>query len=259
MSDIETDRNRKDWAPPFGPSFLSVPERERLKSIQKDLAKGSLPVQDYQWLCSVLRKLGTLTALDFDFPSKVLAVDRPGNQAFTLQFVGRANLNKKLILAAGAVSLTFVHKIEVRVCDAIVFVRPHIRLRSRTSEKPHHELLAGWGASLEIKGARQAYESRIFEDWPLETWLLGPDGYGLVRIPFSFQGLLPSSVLTGHRPARKGTDTWAKPMPEEGDELGVFLAKDDELRIAFSGPSCDEEVELRIGFVAGNYTVSPTI
>lgn len=241
----------KHWNPPKWPSLLTREEDARLRKIEKRLAgPGRISLESARWLSQRVRTLASVTHFDFDFPKHMAVVDSPQAQSVRVWFVERVAKSWALTLKGvgfGSASEweVFQGTLPCRANEATLFVRPYLLLAKPRSTAALH-VLQQLEAVVEFDGEKI--------HCPVLDWVIGLDGKGVTRRPFSFGGQMSNSMLRGQNINSLLGDV----EPDLGDEIGAVLAAKTNLRIALRTPHpIEQSIEIAIGCVMGRYTTSP--
>ncbi len=218
---------------------------------------GAANSEETSWLCDLVQRLARLKPTEEDFPTYAALINPVSNSAFAMKFVEAIPLEQETHIHHGhPPQLELLnHTTENAVCDAILCVRPYIRL-----VEPHD------GRILDRLARRGLVQVTIDGDLvfngSIEEHLIGFDGYGLRRKPFQFQvvdGLFQGSDVTPNPPG-PGLQVPVEGVGATGVKRGVFLPNDSKIKIRLAGVDLQEGERLLLstGLVLGHYTTRAT-
>ncbi len=215
---------------------------------------GVADSEEMSWLCNLVQRLARMKPTEEDFPAYAALVNPISNTPFAMRFVDVIPLERETRIPYGhPLQLELLnHTTENEVCDALLCVRPYIRLA-----EPHNERVLDQLARHGL--VRITIDGELVFDGSAEEHLIGFDGYGLRRKPFQFRAtgaLFPGANLPG---TMSPTDYLV--VPTEGDgaagtERGIMLPNRSEIKIWLAGIDLqkDEHLLLSTGLVLGHYT-----
>jgi hypothetical protein len=229
--------------------MLITPEEERrVKSIAAAAVDDGK--KDVVWLCALVQRLLKLKPTEEDFPAYAAVIDRNMCAAFAVKFLNTIHVEQSSYLQGNLDAQTTVtlldYTTQAAVCDAILCVRPYVRLVKPRVEEALEQLSRQVRIWVEIDG------ELVLNGGPLEEHLVGPDGYGKRRKPFHFR------VPTKHQNFYLGVGELQGESRREAvpTERGVFLPNSSKVRIWMSGIKLarGEVMDLSTGLVLGLYS-----
>ncbi len=233
-------KSPKDWTPPKKPRLLTREDRLRIARIL-DGKEGD--TEDVEWLVRKVDMLSRLGPEDFDFPNYVGLVNQIACTAFAMRYGRGCHFRKETLLDAGRMPAT-VPLLDITtsnpVCDAILVVRPFVRVASDTPPRMVDELRR--------EQMRMTIDGDEVVMGSIDDHLVGPDGWGIRKIPFSFkppgQTLFLGVHLDDQQQAR--ADHMIGIMVPNGSVISVDLVLCDGI--------LSEPILLTTGLVAATYT-----
>ena len=237
--------------PIIGNHVLITPDDEaRVAQISE---AGAPTSEETSWLCALVQRLARLKPTEEDFPAYAALINSTSSSAFAMRFVGAFPLERETRLLEGhpAQLELFDHTTENAVCDALLCIRPYIRLVEPHDERMLDRLARHGLLRVSLDG------ERVF-DGSAEEHLIGFDGYGLRRKPFQFQatGCLFSGADLEQPLLTSNLNIPAEGEGAPGTKRGVFLPNSSRITIHFTGITLqrNEQLLLSTGLVAGSYT-----
>lgn len=235
----------KEWRPfkwpEPGSSLLSEAENERLYKLAKASKRGlQFPSEDCAWLCELARRLAFLRPDDYDFPEYLAYVNQIAEKAFAMRFVQTVDLTAVVKLSPGKYKDPTVldHSTDDRASDALVVVRPFVRLHAPCSNEVV-EYFRGLSLKLNIDGTPVIHE-------PLEEHLIGPRGENyrknLWRVRWLEGHLYPVVLLDDEQKA------------DGRRKVGIGCPHGTRLQLSISRLPEDVEATFTAGFVAARYS-----
>ena len=233
--------------------MLITPDDEA--KVTQIAAGGNANPEETSWLCDLVQRLARLKPTEEDFPTYAALINCMTTNAFAMRFVDAFPLEQETRLIEGhAAQLELLdHTTENAVCDALLCVRPYIRLI-----EPHDERMLNRLARHGL--LRVSLDGELVFDGSVEEHLIGFDGYGLRRKPFQFRA---AGTLFSGADLEPPPPTPNPIIPTEGEgapgaQRGVFLPNGSRIRISFTGVTLlkNEHLLLSTGIVAGHYTTS---
>lgn len=204
-------------------------ERKRLDLLGELLKKDEpLPREDAQWLYSKIRVLmAPQRADEFLFPSYAALVSHHTIpcKAFPMRFFQRLNLMKEVSVDQGALGEGLaipLTTIECEVCDAVMVVRPWVRVHPGVPEAVFSEFRK-CALTLLCDG------ERLIRECPIDEFLLGPreetfrTGYASIN-PQTSQ----IAVYAAGRPGPENGESTIEP------EYGCFVVNKTRISIELS-------------------------
>lgn len=244
----------KDWRPqrPLkGSSLLTPEERERLERIERMWREDTGPFgTDILWACQQVRRLALLRPDEFDFPPYACLMNRENETAYALRYLRMEGMRKDTAIGPESPreGVVLLDRVQVgEPGEGVLAVRPYVRLPA-TAGNGTLEAFRKCTVSLTVvkeKGDRLD----LLEGSALEEHLIGPDGTGVRRNPWSF-------VRVDDRRAFPaiGLDKEAKADPDV--RYGTFFENKDHVMFRLDGrpEGLAEPVVLTAGIVAARYT-----
>ncbi len=231
--------------------MLITPDDEaRMTQISEAGAANS---EETSWLCDLVQRLARLKPTEEDFPAYAALINHMASNAFAMRFVDAFPLERETRLLKGhpAQLELLNHITENSVCDALLCIRPYIRL-----VEPHDERMLDRLARHGL--LRVSLDGELVFDGSAEEHLIGFDGYGLRRKPYQFQA---TGCLFSGADLERPPPTTSLVIPVEGEgapgaKRGVFLPNGSRVTIHFTGITLqrDESLLLSTGLVMGYYT-----
>jgi hypothetical protein len=201
--------------------------------------------QELHWLCRLARKLAALKPIDGEFPEYLALINPSACNGMAIRFAERVHLVERELTWIGPAGTGKVILLEealsCNVTDAFLFVRPYVRLLSPES--------AGTREQLERLGkVTVRADDTVLFNGSISEVLVGPDGYGVHRKPFSFR----------YHADPKGSVFGTGVLNAEGEatpsDHGVFLTHRTKVLIELEYPLRDGELKLATGLVMARYT-----
>lgn len=217
-----------------------------LEGRETDL-KGS--IDDVLSLCDAVKRLARLKPGEFDFPQFIGLADQAKMQAYAMKYVGLAPAEKIHAWTEGpgrTTGLEFVGACEVY--EAYVCARPYIEvLEPRLADALEEMRKTRVSILVDDKIA-------VVRKAPVEQFLIGPDGYGVLRKPFSFAGIVPRGLMCVMTLSSDDNRPEARPP-----ELGLGIRNTERLRIELDDLP-RRPMRIRVGAVIALYTTKdPTV
>ncbi len=214
---------------------------------------GAANPEETSWLCNLVQHLAQLKPTEEDFPEYAALINPMTTNAFAMKFVDATPLERETRIHnehPAQVEL-LNHTTEDAVCDAVLCVRPYIRLIEPRDERVLDRLAR---QSL----VRVTLDGELVFDGSAEEHLIGFDGYGLQRKPFQFRasGALFSGAELGPNPPALDPIVPTEGEGAPGAKRGVFLPNGSKIEIWLAGIDLqtDEHLLLSTGLVLAHYT-----
>jgi hypothetical protein len=200
--------------------------------------------QELHWLCRLARKLAALKPIDGEFPEYLALINPAACNAMAIRFAERVHLPERELTWVGPAMGSVILLEETLTCnvtDAFLCVRPYVKLLPPES--------AGTREQLERLGkvTVRADKTLLFSGSISEV-LVGPDGYGVHRKPFSFR------YHADPKDSVFGTGVLNAEGEATPSDHGVFLAHRTKVLIELEYPLRDGELKLATGLVMARYT-----
>jgi hypothetical protein len=236
----------KDWMPkkPFqASSLLSKEDAGRINDILRSVSKAS--ETDIKWLCDIIEKLALLKPDEFDFPKYAALVNPIACNAFAMRYHRTEVFRNTVALShslftdgADLLNLT-THS---QVCDAILLIRPWIRLGAQTG-KEALEIVRKGLVTFTLDG------EKLFEKTSIDEFLMDENGYGVRRKPCSL-GHIKTSCLFG------GCGLDSEHQADASKDLGIMMVNGTRVVLTLHGQADapGTPVSVTAGLVAATYT-----
>lgn len=255
----------KDWMPGPKPHRLADGERARLQEIWHRAGDGQrVPAEDVAWVCGIAMALDRPAYDEFRFPLVVALVNPTVAEAFLMRWKNKELLRQRCefreALRPGR-HVIFSHTVTASIMEAILVVRPYIRL-----ELPDDDLaimaLRRATVSFQMTDLRQDKTPMetidIFTNDPLDDHLICPDGKVFRRLPYVFSLDRQKILMAGHpktEVTHLGMTAKIGEVAEVYPELGFFVPDGTRLVMAIDVPDPVEgPVSLISGLVASRYS-----
>jgi hypothetical protein len=236
----------KDWSPRKILSLLKTDERQRFIRMKAKVGQLTNGIsEDVLWLCDLVERLAKLTPEEYDFQKLLALVNHVSQTAYALRYDRREVMWKTTTLSPENTKEN-IHLLEVttqsQVCDAVLVVRPYVRLMPGTTEEAMEELRKGL-VSFYVDGLDVTQRCLIDE------FLVRPDGSGIRRRPWAFSisptnaSVFPATLL----------DDLQQALPNE--QVGVFLPNGTHVILMLRmEEALKQEITVKAGLVAARYT-----
>ncbi len=190
---------------------------------------GTANSEETSWLCDLIQRLARLKPTEEDFPEYAALINSTTGYAFALKFTNTVPLERETHIHEGHPTQLglFDHTTENAVCDALLCVRPYIRLVRPHDERMLDRLARQGRIRVDIDG------ERVINNGSVEEHLVDFDGYGLRRKPFQFQAtaeLLPGANLEP-TPPTPGLIAPSEGEGTPGIKRGIFLPNGSRIQI----------------------------
>ncbi len=234
-------KSPKDWTPPKKARLLTREDRLRIARILDGTEKDT---QDVEWLVRKVDMLSRLGPEDYDFPDYLGLVNPIAGNAFALRYSRDRHFRKETLLDAGpmpsTISLLDIDT-QCQVCDADLIVRPFVRVASDTPMRMVDELRR--------EQLRMTVDGEEVIAGSIDAHLVGPNGWGIRKIPFSFKpslgGCLFSGVFLDDQQNALAHQMYGLMAPN-GSKITVDLVHCEDI--------LSEPVLLTTGLIAATYT-----
>jgi hypothetical protein len=236
----------KDWMPkkPFqASSLLSKEDAGRINDILRSVSKAS--ETDVKWLRDIIEKLALLKPDEFDFPKYAALVNPIACNAFAMRYhrteVFRNTVALSFSLFTGGTDLLNLTT-NSQVCDAILLIRPWIRLGAQTG-KEALEIVRKGLVTFTLDG------EKLCEKASIDEFLIDENGYGVRKKPFAL-GRIKTSCLFG------GCGLNSEHQADASKDLGIMMVNGTHVVLTLHGQADapGTPVSVTAGLVAATYT-----
>ncbi len=214
-----------------------------LEGRKADLAAS---VDDVLSLCDAVKRLARLKPGEFDFPQYIGLADQARGQAYAMKYVALVPAEKIHQWTDGlgrATGLDFVGACEAY--EAFFCARPYVEVLEPRSADALEEMRKA-RLSVLVDG-----DIVVVRKAPVEQFLVGPDGYGVRRKPFTFAGIVPRGLMCVMTLIQNPS---VDNRPEAGPpELGLGIRNTERLRIELDDLP-QRPMKVRVGAVIALYT-----
>lgn len=241
MNSVKPGNGPKDWAParPIRNTTLLTPaEHRKLSEIERSNSK----TKTEEWLLGLVRRISDLKPEEYLFPQYAALVNLMSDSAYAMRYARRESFLKETQI------LTTTHPYDIdlldwttssRVCDAILLIRPFVRLSPGTPAAVRAQV-GKWRSTLTIDG------EDLEKGMLLDDILVQENGDGVRKNPFSFSknvaGLFPGCGLSERQEA------------DRDDQYGVMLPNGSRVNLVISFERPEQEIRITAGVVAASYT-----
>jgi len=238
----------KEWRPfkwpEPGSSLLNEAENKRLYKLTRASKRGvPLPPEDCIWLCDLASRLAFLRPDDYDFPTYLAYVNQTSGQAYAMRFKDSVDLSVTLTLVPGKLSdsTIFDHSTSNRDTDAVIVVRPYIRLHAPCPVE-----------TIEVfrkRFLKFSVDHVVILNSPVEEHLIGPSGEIYRKGLWKLRYLSKDSFLFLACLLDKDQQV------DVEEKVGVACPHGSRLQLDISGGlEVDKELTFTAGLVAARYT-----
>lgn len=233
---------------------LTPDEEKRVQAI----AKSERPRDaDVLWLCELVERLSRATPTEWNFPKFAALFSPTSTAAFGLRYAGLVRNEQGYSFRPGHDIArhrvdVFTEKFFCAVCDAILCIRPYIRMESPPEGRKDWMPSATKQLRAMVEKATIRLEIDdvvVIDDEPAEAYLIGLDGAGLRRHPSNIR-VAPDYPLQFY--------TFEDDFQVVPSDYGVFIANNSMVKISILGLAAhpQQRVVLGTGLVMARYTTS---
>lgn len=157
---------------------------------------GKPTVNDGLYLVDLVQRLLQTKPTEYAFPAWAALVNDMNPSAYAMRYDRRIPRELECLLPPRGSSPVYEMEISCDICNAELWARPYVRVIEPQQPETWTRLM---GATLTM-----TVDGEILIDrFPLSDFLVGPDGYGVARKPFSFTGIL-ATVMGTQSPVFRG-------------------------------------------------------
>jgi hypothetical protein len=226
-------------------SLITPEDLDRIARLETEMPED----QEIQWLCQLARKLAALKPVDAELPEYLALINHHAYNGMPVRFCERVHLVDRELTWVGPAStekaILLDESISCRVYDAFLLIRPYVKLLSPESEGVREQLMRLGKVTV------YADKTMLFNG-SISEILVGPDGYGAHRKPFSFR------YHAEPKDAVFGTGVLSGDLEATPSDHGVFLVSGTRVLIELEYPLRDGELKLATGLVMARYTAKDT-
>ncbi len=227
--------------------MLITPDEE--KKVQDLIKRGEGSPEATLWLCGLVQRLAAIKPTEADFPKMSALINPVSCSAIAVKFDGLMHVEKETtVFDFGRSNLLWLLKCKTKLglCEAALCIRPYIRLVEPEDKAVLERLARHARITFEVNGAL------LIKNGPAEEHLVGFDGYGLRRQPFSFH---PDILSKGLAVYTVGVLDQENMQAIPGGD-GFFTINDSEIRLGMDNIILEagEKIVLSVGLVIGRYT-----
>lgn len=242
----------KDWRPTDLSAIFTSEEEELFREILGRYTEGLDPAsQDVRRLGAMLLKVASYSRDEYLFPQRATLVNPIVGNAFLMMFKRREHLCQEMLVPAGVDQIdVFFKALQALVTDAILFVRPFIRLLEKPSDKVLDQFAMA-EVSVKVDGEEIGHGAAVSD------LLVAQHGS---RVPWSFMGLDKESCLFEAYKTPEDIEigpvgNYVNYKPNVRDRIGLFLPNDTNLimKLKFSPSELGEDLRIVSGLVAATY------
>jgi hypothetical protein len=206
-----------------------------------DRLELSQPNPDISWLCQTVRRLARIKPTEYDFPEDVhLIYPFPRPAAIPMRYAERLLAEQTFNYK----SSYFIHVLTCPKTDALLLVRPYVRLEP-----------SGDPELLQLMEKEGRYELRAdgetLSKGPLADILVGHDGYGVRRKPITLK--MPEVKFENIFRCGSAEDSLGT-IQVAGVDLGVFVTNQTQVMVELHVPGLSDSTKISIGLVVARYT-----
>lgn len=241
MNSVRPGNGPKDWAParPIkNTTLLTAGEEARLEAIVRVGPKSKVE----EWLLELVRRISLLGPEEYQFPEYAALVNLISASAYAMRYARREPFSKETQLVPTTYDTDLMDWITSSPpCDAILFIRPFVRLPKNTPDNVR-EQVGKWRAAIIIDG------EDVEKSLPLDDLLVKPGS--IRKNPFSFhhnlRSLFPGCALDEQQQALRA------------EQYGVMLPNGSRVQLVIrelTGLSTfGQQIIITAGAVAASYT-----